>query len=147
MALPTFLFVIFHFQNLVLFSLKPGFNRPPRLQVHEFDPQWRHMKTLDLSIPGLNYAHDFILLPDYYVFHITPFTDMSTWNVFKILAGWTSPGESFRYVPHLPSQFAVIPRNATSVEDVILVDTQPCHVSSVSLRYCCSYHGSSHTPY
>lgn len=79
-------------------------------------------------IPFLNYAHDFLLFPDYYMFHISPFTDVSMMGALKILSGWTSPGESMRHFSHLPSQFVVIPRNAKTDAEIIKIDTGRFHV-------------------
>ncbi|XP_057315890.1 apocarotenoid-15,15'-oxygenase-like isoform X2 [Hydractinia symbiolongicarpus] len=115
--------------NLVLFSLKPGvMKRRPTLQVFEFDRKWSLMKKMEMHIPDLNYAHDFLLFPSYYLFHITPFTDVGKWTAFQILSGWTSPGESMRYYPDKPSRFVVIPRDAKSEKEVICFDTDPCHI-------------------
>lgn len=86
------------------------------------------MKRVKFRIPNLNYAHDFVLLPDYYLFHITPFTNISSWDAIKILGGWTSPGESMHHYPHLPSKFVVIPRNASSEAEIKFLDTGRFHV-------------------
>lgn len=115
--------------NLVMFSLRPaGLNGLPCLEINEFDHEWKSVSNNKLSIDGLNYSHDFALFPDYYVFHMTPFVDVSSWLAFKVMSGLTSPGESMRYYPHLPSKFVVIPRNARSVEEVIQIPTDPCHI-------------------
>lgn len=103
--------------------------RQPTLQVFEFDRKWSLMKKMEMHIPDLNYAHDFLLFPNYYLFHITPFTNVGKWTAFQILSGWTSPGESMQYYPDKPSRFVVIPRNAKSEKEVICIDTDPCHVS------------------
>ena len=86
-----------------MFSLRPGLQKAPTLQIVEFDQHWRLQKKLTLSIPGLNYSHDFLLFPDYYLFHMTPFTEVTVKGAFEILAGWTSPGETMRHYPNLPS--------------------------------------------
>lgn len=49
----------------------------PSLAIYEFDRNWRLVQHQLHRIHGLNYAHDFLLLPDYYVFHMTPFVDTS----------------------------------------------------------------------
>lgn len=81
-------------------------------------------------IDGLNYAHDFLLLPDYYVFHMTPFAKMSLKGALLVYCGISSPGELMQYYPDLPSRFVIIPRrsDATSL-DIKMVDTEPFHVS------------------
>jgi len=109
--------------RLVCFSLRPGLRSSPRLDVMEYNQDWSlHIKH-ELKVPGLNYAHDFLLLPDYYIFHITPFTSVSKWLAFLIMGGWTSPGESMRHYEHLPSKFVVIPRRLKSEDEIMFFDT------------------------
>jgi len=115
--------------NLIMFSLRPGIaKKPPELEVIEFDANWNVISKTKLNIPGLNYSHDFLLFPDYYLFHMTPFVDTSASVGFKILSGLTSPGESMRYYTDKPSKFVVIPRKAQSVEEVMFIDTEPYHI-------------------
>jgi len=65
-------------QRLICISVKPGVGKvDPSLGIYEFDPHWRIVQHQLHHIKGLNYAHDFLLLPDYYVFHMTPFVDTS----------------------------------------------------------------------
>ena len=58
--------------------------RLPYLEVMEFDNKWNVINKLSLRIPGMNYAHDFALFPDYYVFHMTPFANVSYWTALKV---------------------------------------------------------------
>ena len=113
-----------------MFSLRPAVKgSQPWLEINEFDRRWNLVNSNKLSINGLNYAHDFVLFPNFYVFHMTPFVNASSWEAFKIMAGFTSPGEGMRYYSHLPSKFVVIPRNAKSSEEIIEITTELCHVS------------------
>lgn len=81
-------------------------------------------------IDGLNYAHDFLLLPDYYVFHMTPFVKIGLKGALLIYCGISSPGDLMRYYADLPSRFVVIPRHSGAKhQDVKIVDTEPFHVS------------------
>ena len=122
--------VYYLFQNLVMFSLRPGVKgSQPWLEINEFNRRWNLVNNNKLSIDGLNYAHDFLLFPSFYVFHMTPFVNVSSWEAFKIMAGFSSPGERMLYNSHLPSKFVVIPRNAKSCEEVMEITTDPCHVS------------------
>lgn len=118
-------------QRLVCISLRPGFrDKKPSLAIYEFDPSWRLCHKQVHYIEGLNYGHDFILLPDYYIFHMTPFVKGSWWITTKIIMGWSSPGEEMRYYPDLPSRFVIIPRHASEGNTgIIFVNTDPCHVS------------------
>lgn len=120
------------FQQLVCMSMRPGFSqKSPSLTVYEFDPSWNLCQKQIHHVEGLNYAHDFVLLPDYYVFHMTPFVKGSWWITTKILLGLSSPGDEMRYYPELPSRFVIIPRHTSGDNArVIFVDTDPCHVSS-----------------
>ena len=59
---------------------------------------------------GINYAHDFLATPSWYICHITPFVDMSDEGIGQILQGNTSPGESMRYYPERPCQIVLIER-------------------------------------
>ena len=120
---------ILSLQRFVCISVRSGLRYQPSLGIYEFNKDWTlHNKQMH-HIEGLNFAHDFLLLPSYYVVHITPFVKASYWLGFKIAAGWTSPGESMRYFPELPSQFVMIPRDPRKKKDIIIVDTDPCHVS------------------
>ncbi len=76
--------------------------------------------------------HDFALLPDYYLVHITPFVKISFFNSFAIAAGWTSPGETMRYFPDQPSKFVLIPRNPEKKDQIVTVDTGVFHVSLIN---------------
>lgn len=80
-------------------------------------------------IDGLNYAHDFLLLQDYYIFHMTPFADITLTAALKVFTGLSSPGQLLSYYPHLPSRFVVIPRHKGAAhQDIKLLDTEPFHV-------------------
>ena len=128
---------VFIFQRLVCISLRPGFSQTrPSLAIYEFDPSWRLCQKQIHHIEGLNYGHDFVLLPDYYVFHMTPFVKGSWWINTKILLGLSSPGDDMRYYPELPSRFVIIPRHVSGDSTgVMFVDTEPCHVSLSSLHF------------
>ncbi len=59
--------------RLVVISLRPGLRKGSVLSICEFDRSWRLLQKQMHRIKYLNYAHDFVLTPFYYVFHITPF--------------------------------------------------------------------------
>ena len=62
---------------LVCLSLRPGFaGRSPSLAIYEFNSKWEPLNLQMHHIKGMNYAHDFLLLPDYYLLHMTPFVDI-----------------------------------------------------------------------
>ncbi|XP_065186403.1 apocarotenoid-15,15'-oxygenase-like [Sycon ciliatum] len=116
--------------RLVCIALRPGLRRAATLDIMEFDWSWNVVQRKRVSVDGLNYAHDFLLLPDYYVFHMTPFVKISYSQALLIMAGLTSPGETMRYYPDLPSRFVFIPRPEGKCEerDIVQVDTEPFHI-------------------
>lgn len=118
-------------QRLICIALRPGLRKPSALDIMEFDWNWKIVHRMRVNVPGLNYAHDFLLLPDYYVFHMTPFVKISYAQAVLIMAGLTSGGETMRYYPELPSRFVFIPRPEGRCPDrgVVQIDTDPFHVS------------------
>ena len=114
-------------------SVRPGVgSAKPSLYLYEFDENWRLLQEQHYNIEGLNYAHDFLLLPDYYVFHMTPFVNMSLQDAIKVYMGLRGPGQLMRYHHSLPSQFVVIPRYKQAAhQEIMLIDTDPFHVSSI----------------
>ena len=117
----------------------------PILALYEFDEAWNLHQRLIHSIPGLNYAHDLLLLPDYYILHMTPFATSDWWTVAKVFMGWTSLGHSLRHYRNLPSRFIVIPRHKQAkYQEIMQLDTEAFHVSLKALtlfyplRYSCN---------
>ncbi|KAI8810825.1 carotenoid oxygenase [Cladochytrium replicatum] len=115
--------------RLVTLSLKPEIPgvKLPVLQMNEYDSQWKLIRSKVVHVPGLNYAHDFVLTPNYYIIHKTPFVKMSKALFYKIALGLSSPGECMQYYPDMPSQFVIIPRE-TANPTWRLVDTDPMHI-------------------
>lgn len=62
---------------LVLMSLRPGIERPPALALYEFGSKWELLSFQMHHIEGLNYAHDLLVIPDYYILHMTPFVEIT----------------------------------------------------------------------
>ena len=118
-------------QRLVCIGLKPSIgSHKPSLAIYEFDRQWRLLQYQMQHIKGLNYAHDFLLLDDYYVFHMTPFSPYSLKAALLVFSGWSSPGQLLAYNSDLPSRFVVVPRHAGAKhKEVRMFDTEPFHVS------------------
>ena len=133
--------VLFHIffiaQRLVCMGMKPQVGaHKPCLYINEFDQNWKLLQQQVHHIQGLNYAHDFLLLPDYYVFHMTPFVQVDTFSLMKVVMGWSSPGEQVKLYPKLPCRFIVIPRHHQSkYQEVQLFDTEQCHVSYTLLKW------------
>ncbi len=114
-----------------------GGGRKPSLAIYEYDDKWNLLQYQLHHIEGLNYAHDFLLLRDYYVFHMTPFADMTLTAALKVLSGLSSPGEMLQYNSHLSSRFIVIPRHKNVPhQDIKLLNTEPFHVS----KFACIVH-------
>lgn len=111
-------------------GLKPGMGAPPSLAIYEFDKQWNLLDYHMHHIEGLNYAHDFLLLYDYYIFHMTPFVSVDFKTALLVFAGLSSPGQSLSYHSKLPSRFVVIPRHKRAKhQEIRFFDTEPFHVS------------------
>lgn len=125
---------------LATLSLRPGIRgSPPALAFCEFDRDWNLLKEQTQEIEGMNYAHDFMLTPNYYILHMTPFVKIDTLFIMKAIAGLSSPGESMQYYPDMPSRFVFIPRVAVPAagvertvsaapDSIVQLDTEPCHI-------------------
>ena len=111
-------------------GLKPGIKgTQPSLAIYEFDRQWKLLQYQLHHIKGLDYAHDFLLLEDYYVFHMTPFSVYSWKAALLVFSGFSSPGELLAYHSDLPSRFVVIPRHERAkYQEIRFFDTEPFHV-------------------
>ena len=123
---------VFHLsQRLVWIGVQPeSKGKKPSLAIYEFDEKWNVVQYQMHHIDGLNYAHDFLLLPDYYVFHMTPFAKMSIKGALLVYTGISSPGQLMQYYPDMPSCFVIIPRHTNAThQSVKIVDTEPFHVS------------------
>merc|ERR550534_2875349 len=62
--------------RLVLIGFKPGTRKKPVLTIVEFDPQWNAVQKQTLHIPGLNYVHDLLVSPNWYIVQMTPFVKL-----------------------------------------------------------------------
>jgi len=113
--------------RLVTIGFKPAVQGTlPKLEIHEYDRQWNECSKLFVQIDGLNYAHDFLMTPEWYVFHMSPFVDTSMETTMKILKGELFPGETMKYKPDLPSRMVAIERKPSG--RVIEFSTEPCHI-------------------
>eukprot|EP00118_Oscarella_pearsei_P017511 m.174087 g.174087 ORF g.174087 m.174087 type:complete len:477 (+) comp39103_c0_seq1:37-1467(+) len=123
--------------RLCCFSLRPHLNKPAQVDFYEFDEKWNCLASQKRSIDGLNYAHDFLLLPHYYVVHMTPFVKVSKSLALKWASGISSPGEDMKYYPDLPSRFVFIPRpnHPDPTSEIISVDTDPFHIFHFGTGY------------
>lgn len=115
-------------------GLKPGVGSiKPSLAIYEFDRKWQLLQYQIQHIDGLNYAHDFLLLDDYYIFHMTPFSPYSLKAALLVFSGWSSPGELLAYNSELPSRFIVVPRHShAKYQNVRFFDTEPFHVCEIA---------------
>ena len=109
--------------------MKPGIKSKPSLAIYEFDRCWQLLEHQMHHIDGLNYAHDFLLLEDYYIFHMTPFSPYSLKSALLVFMGLSSPGQLMAYNSSLPSRFIVIPRHSRAQhQEIRFFDTEPFHV-------------------
>ena len=114
-------------------SFKPGnpvAKRGPRLSFYEWDRQMKLVRASRLELEHVHYAHDFIMTPNYYIVHVTPFIDLSMETLMEIVQGKNSPGQSMKYVPGAPSQFIMIERfpKSEQTRKTIRFHTEPCHI-------------------
>ncbi|KAH9246819.1 hypothetical protein BASA81_015597 [Batrachochytrium salamandrivorans] len=119
----------------VTVSFKPA--TPPNCQgkisFYEWDLQdnTKLLEVARLELEHVNYAHDFMLTPNWYVVHVTPFVDTTMATFKQIARGELAPGETMKYSPELPSQFVFIQRHLRAGQvdrEVIRLDTEPCHI-------------------
>uniref|UniRef100_A0A7S3PMW1 Carotenoid oxygenase n=1 Tax=Aplanochytrium stocchinoi TaxID=215587 RepID=A0A7S3PMW1_9STRA len=106
-------------------------NKPSTLLVLEFDREWNCQSEIPLEIEGLNYAHDFLLTRDWYIFHITPFVKTSPELTKLIMQGKTSPGESMKYYKDSKSGMIFVQRGnvqAGKERSFIFMEAEPCHI-------------------
>ncbi|KAF4657630.1 hypothetical protein FOL46_007345 [Perkinsus olseni] len=92
-----------HSRRLVTVSFE---SKSSQVQFNEYDQHWKHQKQITHQIPGLTYVHDFVLTPDFYIVHMTPFVSLDDFKHTK-----QAPGLLMKYHPELPSRLVVIPRS------------------------------------
>jgi all-trans-8'-apo-beta-carotenal 15,15'-oxygenase len=106
------------------------FGTKPQLSVYEWDRTMKLLQATRVSVPGLHYAHDFLMTPNWYLFHITPFIDVTEETLKKIALGQLAPGQTMRYIPGARSGFCLIeryPKEAGSPQ-IVCIDADPCHI-------------------
>jgi all-trans-8'-apo-beta-carotenal 15,15'-oxygenase len=116
-------------------SFKQGvsfMNRKPMIQFTEFDRSWNAVRTSTASINGLNYAHDLLMTPHFYIVHMTPFVKLGKEEIKEVLTGKKLPGEQMKYFPENPSRMVLIERNLNkSINEnpkIIQLDVNPFHI-------------------
>ncbi|ORX89145.1 carotenoid oxygenase [Basidiobolus meristosporus CBS 931.73] len=120
--------------SLVTLSVKPGLgNEKPRLGINEYGRKWELKYNQVFNIPGLNYAHDFLLSKHFYLVHMSPFVKISRWLFYQFVLGLNSPGESMKYYADLPSRIIAIPRRPEYQKLLgnkpwLELDVDPCHI-------------------
>eukprot|EP01064_Diplonema_japonicum_P015617 TRINITY_DN23355_c0_g1_i1.p1 TRINITY_DN23355_c0_g1~~TRINITY_DN23355_c0_g1_i1.p1 ORF type:complete len:545 (+),score=173.30 TRINITY_DN23355_c0_g1_i1:52-1635(+) len=105
----------------------------PQVRLYEYDRAWNMVRKTKVSVPGLNYAHDFGLTPNWYVLHMSPFVNTSKKFTDAIIKGKTSPGESLRHYPECPSKMVLVERRQSTEAGaapprIIQLETEPCHI-------------------
>eukprot|EP00294_Goniomonas_avonlea_P001174 CAMPEP_0114555588 /NCGR_PEP_ID=MMETSP0114-20121206/8832_1 /TAXON_ID=31324 /ORGANISM="Goniomonas sp, Strain m" /LENGTH=520 /DNA_ID=CAMNT_0001740729 /DNA_START=18 /DNA_END=1580 /DNA_ORIENTATION=- len=115
--------------RLVTLSVAPALEPAPgTVHLIEWDQSWNLLQEQTHQIAGLNYGHDFLLSPNYYILHMTPFVSTAKSLAIKIMMGITSPGESMRYHPELPSRLLVIPRDPAKSHLIRQFEVPPVHI-------------------
>lgn len=124
---------------LVTASFKSGapfLGKLPKLHMCEFDEKWNLKFEQYLEIEGLNYVHDFLITPNYYILHITPFVDVSKEGIMKIINNEATPGELMKYYPNLPSKIVLVERYPKQKLPIIKqFNVPPFHIYHFALCY------------
>ncbi|KAF4733912.1 hypothetical protein FOZ63_010045, partial [Perkinsus olseni] len=107
-----------HSRRLVTVSFE---SKSSQVQFNEYDKHWKHQKQITHQIPGLTYVHDFVLTPDFFIVHMTPFVSLDDVKCTK-----QAPGLLMKYHPELPSRLVVIPRSGDG--PVRQCGIMPCHI-------------------
>jgi len=117
---------------LVGVGFKPGSpGHKPALAVLEYDRAFNTIQENIFHIQGLNYVHDFLMTPKYYIFHMTPFVDVGEKISKRIKKGEIAPGEAMFFNPDLPSRMVIVERNLSkdcADREIIEFETEPCHI-------------------
>ena len=123
---------------LALVAFKPGvelLKMKPKIRLYEYDRAWGLQRKTSVSLPGLNYAHDFLMTSDWYILHMTPFVDTSLASLKEIKKG-KAPGELLRHYPGNPSKMVLVERRrghnkgdeGAAPLKILQFDTEPCHI-------------------
>lgn len=121
-------------KRLVTVAFKAGNPMAPESKISFYewsnDAEMCLESCARLTLDSVNYAHDFVLTPNWYVVHVTPFVDTTKETFKRIVKGELAPGETMRYCPELPSQFVLIERQQpeNGQRRVIRMETEPCHI-------------------
>lgn len=101
-----------------------GFRNHPtksRVEIVELSPSWELKSKFCGFVPGLNYVHDILVTPNFYILQITPFVKVSQDLTMEIIAGRKSVGEQMTlYAENGKGQIAVIERNKDSKAGEVL---------------------------
>jgi all-trans-8'-apo-beta-carotenal 15,15'-oxygenase len=107
---------------------------PGRISLYEFDRSLKLKVATRLQLQGCNYAHDFLISPNWYILHASPFIDTRLETLNLVKQRQLSPGETMKYVPGAESQIILVERpttgNTTTSNNprIIRLDTEPCHI-------------------
>eukprot|EP00397_Hematodinium_sp_SG-2012_P030412 GEMP01032213.1.p1 GENE.GEMP01032213.1~~GEMP01032213.1.p1 ORF type:complete len:318 (+),score=44.93 GEMP01032213.1:90-956(+) len=112
--------------RICVIGFKPGLKANPILTIVEFDSQWNAAAKQIVRVPKLDYVHDLLVTPSWYIVQMSPFVEISAENTKKILRGEEFPGDQFRYNPKHPSCIVLIERHAKGEPKVKLFD-DPIH--------------------
>jgi len=112
--------------HLVLVGFKAGVKGDPVLTIVEYDKKWIMQSAVTVHIKDLDYVHDLLVTPHWYIVQMTPFVKISEENTREILKGKEFPGDQFRYEPDHPSRIIFIERHAKGEPKVRQFD-DPVH--------------------
>ncbi|MEO1338222.1 MAG: carotenoid oxygenase family protein, partial [Myxococcota bacterium] len=88
----------------------------PTLLVYCIDPQGKLQSTRQIRLPRVAFMHDFVLTANHAVFFMTPVR----FDVGRALLGLSSPVESIRRAPGVPTEILLVPRDGGAVRRIAL---------------------------
>jgi all-trans-8'-apo-beta-carotenal 15,15'-oxygenase len=77
---------------------------------YEVDSDYKVKHETTVSVKGLNYVHDLLLTPSFYVVHMSPFVSVSQTAAMAVLSGESAPGELMKFYPGLPCRLVCVRR-------------------------------------
>jgi len=96
-------------QEIFNFGISPGANAI--LSIYKSDGTGKIVKQAKFTLDGFPAMHDFVLAGQYLIFFVPPVR----LNVWSVLSGTSSYGDSFRWRPDLGTQIIVFDRETLSL--------------------------------
>lgn len=102
--------------------------RKGMLTMLEFDAQWNCVSRREVSPENMRYVHDFLVTPNHYVLHISPFVHFSYLDLARVMVHNKAPSDLMRHYAGRPSKIMIIPRDTHSGASIRYLDIDACHI-------------------